>query len=360
MWQGCSLPAWLRLILKGRFAVSPRYLYIPFVVTCVSSGHTALRLLQEALYGDLPRRKPIQDDPVFIIGHWRTGTTLLHELLILDERHAFPDTLHCLDPNHFLISDSFVRRWCQWMLPSRRPMDNMKAGWDRPQEDEFALCMLGAPSPYLSIAFPNNPPMDQDAYDIRCLPPARQRAWKQAFSRFLHEVSYQRGGKRLILKSPTHTCRIPTLLEVFPRARFVHIVRDPYTVYLSTINLWKSLQETHGLQVPRYQGIEEMVLRTFRMMYAKLEESRGLLAPGQLHEMRYEDLVADPIGRMRAMYDGLGLGGFEAARPAFERYLRDNSGYQTNKYPSLTDEQKRLITSHWGEVIDRYGYRRLA
>jgi len=360
MWQGCNLPAWLRLVWRGHLAVSPRLFYIPFVVTCVSTAHSALRLLQDALYGDTPTRTPITHAPLFILGHWRTGTTLLHELLILDRRHAFPDTLHCLDPNHFLLTDGLVREYCKWMLPSRRPMDNMRAGWDRPQEDEFALCMLGAPSPYLSVAFPNNAPVDQDAYDVRDLSPRQQRVWKETFVRFLREVSHQRGGRRLVLKSPTHTCRIPTLLELFPDARFVHIVRDPYTVYLSTVNLWRSLSETHGLQMPRHEGIEERVLRTFSMMHAKLEEGRPLVAAGRFHEVRYEDLIADPLGGMRTLYEDLQLGGYDEARPAFEAYLRENDGYQTNKYPKLTETQKALITSRWGEVIDRYGYARLA
>src|SRR5687768_18104609 len=46
---------------------------------------------------------------------------------------------------------------------------------------------------------------------------------------------------RSILKSPPHTCRVPTLLRLFPDARFVHIVRDPYAVYPSTLHLWRIL-----------------------------------------------------------------------------------------------------------------------
>ena len=51
----------------------------------------------------------------------------------------------------------------------------MAAGWDRPQEDEFALCNMGVRSPYLTIAFPNHPPQDQDYLDFRGVPAAR--AW---------------------------------------------------------------------------------------------------------------------------------------------------------------------------------------
>jgi hypothetical protein len=359
IWQGCTLSAWLRLLLRNRFAVSPRFFYIPIVVTHVSIGHSVTRLLQEAVYGDRPGRTPLKHPPIFIVGHWRTGTTLLHEMLILDPRHTFPDTYQCLEPNHFLLTEGVVKRWFRWMLPSRRPMDNMKAGWDRPQEDEFGLCMMGQPSPYLTIAFPNRPPQDQDAFDVRDLPPRQHRAWKRAFGRYLSEMTF-RDPRRLVLKSPTHSCRIPTLLEMYPDAKFVHIMRDPYAVFPSTVNLWKALYDTHGLQVPTYAGLEEHVLSTFTMLYDRLEEGKRLIPPGQFHEVMYEDLIADPLGRMQALYDDLNLGGFEEARPRFEAYLRENAGYQTNRFPKLSDLQRETITRRWGPVIDRYGYPRRA
>src|SRR3954451_4793994 len=150
MWQGCSFPAWARLLLRNHFAVSPSLAHIPFVVTNASLINSGLRLLQEAWFGSKLDRVPVPA-PLFIVGHWRTGTTLLHELLILDERHSFPTTYQCLDPNHFLLTERLARRWLGFLLPKRRPVDNMVLGWDRPQEDEFALCMMGQPSPYLTI-----------------------------------------------------------------------------------------------------------------------------------------------------------------------------------------------------------------
>ena len=158
VWEGCDFFAWARLLLRNRLAVSPPQWYVAFIVTFVSLGHTLLRWVQDAWYGSRLDRVTMPHAPLFIIGHWRTGTTLLHELLILDERHTCPNTYQCLVPNHFVLSERLGKRCLRFLMPSRRPMDNMAAGWDRPQEDEFALCMLGQPSPYLTIAFPNRPP----------------------------------------------------------------------------------------------------------------------------------------------------------------------------------------------------------
>jgi hypothetical protein len=354
IWEGCDFLAWMRLLFRNRFAVGLPYVYIAVVITFVSACHTVLRLIQDALFAAQVRQTPIPQSPLFILGHWRTGTTLLHELLILDERHSFPTTYECLEPNHFLLTERLLSRLFWFLMPSRRPMDNMAAGWDRPQEDEFALCMMGQPSPYLTIAFPNHPPQDQEALDLEGLSPLKRAAWKRAFLLLLRRITF-RNPKRLVLKSPTHTCRIRTLLELFPDARFVHIVRDPYVVFASTVNLWKSLHQTHGLQTPTFAGLEEQVFTTFTRMYQKLEEGRKLVEPSCFYELRYEDLVSDPIGEMWKLYDHLGLGGFEAVRPQLEEYLAKNRDYRTNKY-QLAPELRAEITRRWGDVIRQYGY----
>jgi hypothetical protein len=231
----------------------------------------------------------------------------------------------------------------------------MLAGWDRPQEDEFALCMLGQPSPYLTIAFPNHPPQDQDAFDLEGLPPRALRSWKTAFVRFLRQITC-RDPRRLVLKSPPHSCRLPVLLELFPDARFVHIVRDPYVVFPSTVNLWKTLYETHGLQRPTFAGLEDYVFDTFLHLHARIEEGKRLVRPERFHELRYEDLVRDPVGEMRRLYDQLGLDGFDRLLPRLEQYLADNAGYQTNRYRPLDPVLRAEITRRWGPVIRRQGY----
>lgn len=353
-WEGCNFPAWVRLLVRNRFRVGGRYLYVAVIVTFVSLVQTLLRWLQALIYGRRVRRTELTAPPVFIVGHWRTGTTLLHEMLILDPRHTFPTTYECLVPNNFVLTEGFGPRLLWFLMPAKRPMDNMAAGWDRPQEDEFALALLGQPSPYLTIAFPNNPPLDEEAYDLLGLSPRARRSWKDAFVTFLKQVTYCRPG-RLILKSPTHTFRLRTLLELFPDAKFVHIVRDPYVVFPSTVNLWKSLYETHGLQKPRFEGLEERVLATFERMYQRFEEDRKSVPAGDLVDVRYEDLVRDPLGEVRRVYEGLELGGFEEALPRLRQFVEGQADYKTNRY-TLDPRLEEQVTRRWGDMARRYGY----
>ncbi len=354
LWEGCDFFAWIKLLVRNRFAVAPRYWYVAAIVTVVSFGHTLLRLFQGAVYGRDVRRTPFPAPPIFIIGHWRTGTTLLHELLIQDERFGYPNTYECFTPCHFLLSERIFTKLFWFLMPSRRPMDNMQMGFDRPQEDEFALSLLGAGSPYDMIAFPNHRPQGQAFLDLREVAPRPLRRWRRTFRAFLRQVTYKT-RKRLVLKSPPHTARIPVLRQMFPGALFLHIVRDPYVVFASTVNLWRRLFEAHGLQVPTGAGIEEYVLDTFVRLYERLEEGRRMLEPTQFYELRYEDLVRDPVVEMRKLYDHFGLDGFDAYLPRLERYLATIKGYETNRY-EMTSAQREAVTRRWGDVIGRYGY----
>ena len=68
-----------------------------------------LWLLQTLFWGRRIARTQLQGDPIFVIGHWRSGTTLLHELLVLDERHTYSNTYDCFCPNHFLLTAPVFR-----------------------------------------------------------------------------------------------------------------------------------------------------------------------------------------------------------------------------------------------------------
>jgi hypothetical protein len=354
MWMGCDFFAWLRLMAQGKFLFHPRYFHIAVVLSPITLGHTFLRYAHNALYRKKIARTPVSRAPVFIIGHWRTGTTLLHEMLIQDPQHNFPNNYQCFDPNHILLTEKYFKRWFKFLLPQRRPMDNMAVSWDHPQEDEFALCMLGQPSPYLDVAWPNRAPLYPGSLDLQGLTPRQRREWKQVFYYFVQTLTYK-DSRRLILKSPPHSCRIPTLLELFPDARFIHIVRNPYTVYPSTVNLWKSLACKQSLQTATHDGLEERVLETFNFLYAKVEEGKKLIHPSRFHELKYEDLINNPKKEIRQIYDKLDLGDFENVRIPLEKYLQQNAGYETNKY-RLTPEQTELVTQRWGDVIRHYGY----
>ena len=354
IWLGFSFGDWMRFLWHHRFAVSPHRIPSAIIITIVSLGHSFFRLMQQIIYGRRIARTQIVDGPVFIIGHWRSGTTMLHEILGRDERFAYPTNYQCFAPHHFLLTQWIIARWFGFLLPSQRPMDSMLVDWNRPQEDEFALCVLGERSPYWKLAFSNRDQC-QEYIDLKNVPPAALQRWKRTLLRFVKLLTFHYRGKPIILKSPTHTGRVKVLMDLFPRARFIHIVRDPCVLYPSTVNMWKKMYAWQQMQTPRFEGLEEFVYQTFEQMYAAFEEARPLLPKNRLYEIRYEDLVRDPLGNLRAMYDQLELGDFDAALPAIEKYVEEISDYKPNRY-EISPELRAEIHRRWSRYAEQYGY----
>ena len=352
-WSGINVSGWLGALVRNRFAVSPTRVPMATILTGLCFFNSSMALLQSLLYGRRIRRTEIADAPIFVVGHWRSGTTLVHELLVCDPRHTYPDTYSCFGPNHFLLTQRLLVRWIGFLLPPQRPMDNMAIRWEYPQEDEWALCNMGLPSPYLTILFPNRPQCPE-YLDLRGISEADRERWKAKLLWFLRCLTV-REPKRIVLKTPVHTARIRTLREMFPDARFVHVVRDPYVIYPSTIHTWRRMYRYHGVQVPRYEGLEEHVLDTFVRMYEVFEEDVRDVPPSRFCEVRYEDLARDPVDQLRAIYDGLGLDGFDQVLPAAQAYAARTADYQPNRY-ELPPETRDRITARWGSYIEKYGY----
>jgi hypothetical protein len=354
IWHGMTCGAWCRLLVRNRLAISPSRLPLAATITACTMLNSVLGAWQRLRYGRRIATTAIDHPPTFIIGHWRTGTTMLHELLALDPANRCPTTYESLVPGHFLVSERSLRKWLGFMLPTTRPMDNMRVGFDKPQEDEVALALLGAPSPFLTVAFPNRPAQDPRYVDFDDLTPAELTRWTRIWRTFLQGLLVKRPG-RLVLKSPQHTFRLPHILTIFPHARFIHLVRDPLVVFSSTVHFWSAMYQVNALQTAPFAGLDEAVLETYRRMHDRFEATRGLIPPGSLVELRYEDLVFDPVAAVRRVYDGFGWESFAAVQPAVEQYARRSQNYRKNEFASLTADQIAAIRAQWRPSLERYG-----
>lgn len=347
---------WWRLLAKNRFRVSLNRLHIALGVSVFAPLNDLLALTQSAIFGRKIAKTKIDQAPIFILGHWRSGTTLLHELLVNDDRFASPSTFQCFAPSHFLLSEPLMVRFGGFLLPERRPMDNMAAGWQLPQEDEFALMNLGAPSPYLRIAFPQTQPKLLEYLNMDCLSDSDRQTWRTKFLWFLRVLTFHNGGKQLVLKSPPHTGRISELVAMFPNAKFVHLTRDPCKLYASTQRLWKSLDAVQALQTPvEDEAIGEYVQECLTTMYSRFEESRQAIEPDRIVDIRYEDLVAQPLETIRTLYERLELGDFSEVEDKLKERLANHGEYQVNRH-AANDELRRKVMEMWSDYADRYGY----
>ena len=344
------------LLRENRFQIHPtRYPMTALVGGC-AVVNSLLGTIQQATHGRRINEVELQGPPVFVIGHWRSGTTLLHELLALDQRFAFPSNFDAFVPHHFLLSRYFFYPIVKLLMPHRRPMDDMAMGVASPQEDDFALCAYGAPTPYRRIAFPNRQHRDHMLLDTSNASPTQLAELKSAMQKFLKTLTV-RYRSQLVLKSPPHTGRIAKLAEWFPGAKFVHISRHPYKLVPSTIRTWKLLDKLQGFQIPSYDDawIKNYVFECQDLMYSAYFQQRLEIPSNQLIEVKFEDLVSQPNDEMSRVYEQLELGEYQQVQPRIEAYFQDKKDHKNN--PLVMEESMRLqIDSHWKNYIANFGY----
>jgi hypothetical protein len=354
MLGGITFGDWLRLLRDNRFDVSPRALLRAAAITTQSVQNSLMRWVEDRRTSHLVRDVDVPP-PLFVLGHWRSGTTHLHNLLTVDERFAFPNNYQALFPHAFLTMESAQSPFMQWFLPARRPMDNIEWTMRSPQEDEFALCITTLMSPCTGWFFPKR----RDHYDryltFRDVPAREITAWQAAMVAYLKRLTWKH-KRPLVLKSPPHTARVRWLIEVFPNAKFVHVHRDPYAVFASTRKMLTVNFAMHCLQRPPLEDLDEWILRQYRAMHDAFFEDRRLIAPGNYHEVCYDELDADPVGQVEHLYVALGLPPFDAVRPALERYVETLRGYKKNEFSELPVALRTRIAEAWRPCFEEWGY----
>jgi omega-hydroxy-beta-dihydromenaquinone-9 sulfotransferase len=354
-WHGMQSKTWFSYLARNGFRISPRRLHIAFGVSAFMPFSDSMALLHHLIFGRAIARTSLAGPPIFVLGHWRSGTTLLHEFLGLDGRYASPTTFQCFAPAHFLLTEMLVTKFGGWLLPDKRPMDNMKAGWSLPQEDEFALMNLGAPTLYARMMFPQNGFVDENTLSDGQFTDEQRMRWQYLMDWFLKALTYK-SKKPLILKSPPHTGRIGLLRSMYPDAKFIHIARDPRKLYPSTMKLWRSLDAIQGLQAPVADDqLESFVFRSLRTMYQSYEKGKQGLAESQLIHVSYEELTQRPIAVMERIYQQLDLNGFDQVRDLLQTKTRNEREYRTNNFAMAPDLERRILTE-WKDYAEQYGY----
>lgn len=292
-----------------------------------------LRHYEQARYQQAILQTPLHPQPVFIMGLWRSGTTHLHNLMALDPNYGYATTLQCMAP-HFVVSQAaLMRRALTGLLPHHRVFDNMSVDLDGPQEEELALATISPHSYYTYWFFPSQTlPLFEKYMRLRGLSPQQWEEWRQAYLFILKQSTYLQGGnKPLLLKSPTNLTRTRALLEIFPQAKFIEILRNPLRIWLSLLNMQKVVLPMHALEGYRWEEIVEAKRHVFVTAMQQWLEEKKRIPPENLVSVRYEDLVSQPVSTLEHIYEALGLSP-EQARPRWQPYLQSLQGYQTNRF----------------------------
>ena len=353
IWQGTSFPMWIKLLASRPPMDWTQSLRLA-LVTGLSLNNSVMGAFESLIYGRRIQQTELVGDPVFIIGHWRSGTTLLHNLLSLDPQFVTPNLYQVLAPHHFLLTESLVTRLTRSLVPKTRPMDNMELSWNAPQEDETALANMTLLSPYVMLAHQGNRPKYVRYFDLHDLTPKELARWKKALLLLMKKLTVK-SGKTILLKSPTHSYRVRLLLEMFPGARFINIVRNPYAVIKSTMHLRHTLFEENGLGRPIIEESEEEVCLNYEHLFRVFEEDRGLIPASQFHELRFEELESDPVGEIGKVYAALQMRGFDQVEPQITAQLDTLRKYRKNEF-DMDPELMRRVYQRLQPAFERYGY----
>jgi hypothetical protein len=209
-----------RLLCRNQVDLNPKTLFrIVFLLqsACWSSFFS---WIEKARYAKVLKNTPVPDNPIFIIGHWRTGSTFLHQLMTLDPDLCAPSLFQVAVPDSFLVSYPYYRPIFKQVVSEHRPMDQVKIGMDEPQEDEYAIYRMTNYSPLENLVFPKS-----KAYFLNhgspFLPAGEQLVrWKTDVQDFYRKLFFK-SGKRIVSKNPFNSFRIKALYEMFPNARFI-------------------------------------------------------------------------------------------------------------------------------------------
>ena len=319
-------------VLKGR-EISKGYKSRYFFTKWVAWILDWFRLLEERKYGKKIEKQTIDKPPIFIIGFWRSGTTLLHNLMCQNPDFAFINTFQAVFPNHCLLNQGWLKRIASVLMPDRRPGDNLKIDFAYPQEEEIALGNLQSLSFYYFFYFPQDTEeFLKQSLLFENVSPEDYELWKSSYETLIKTALINTGGKQFISKNPPNTYRVKQLLEMFPNARFVYIERNIYETLYSFIRFTHAVREGIKHQTYNEEKQERLLVEIYRILKEKYTEERNLIPEGQLVELEFEHFEKNKMSEMKRVYETLGIEDFEKAKPYMESYLNDLGDYKRREH----------------------------
>lgn len=288
--------------------------------------------------------------PVFVIGNWRTGTTFLHQLLSVDERFVTPSVFQVSLPDHFLVSRKYYYPVMTKAIGSKRPIDNVKIGFDEPQEDEYALLKVCKNTPLEDLLFPKSNEFFLSGYNNFI--PGDIDSFKDFYTRFSNKVTFG-SEKQLLFKNPFHSMRIALLKEMYPEAKFIHIYRDPFTVVPSTMRMWNIVATQNALKTGWTKPSVKAVAEVYKRILLYIRKEGALLPETQFVECKFEEFEKNPIQHIKQIYDRLGIDFTEKYEALLQQYLLGLNDYKKNSY-TIEQTTKQTIEEVMKDVLPEY------
>lgn len=334
-----------RSLLQRLIAFSVMVSRVPF------SGWDKVR------WSETLRKTKLDPPPVFIVGHWRSGTTLLHQLISHDPQFCFLDFGQIVAPNDILgWIQHFYRFVISYVLPSDRGYDRVKLDLDTPQEEEIALAGLNPLSYYRAYYFPQQMARHfAQSVLFEGVEPREREDFGHAYLTLAKMLSLSRGGRRPLFKNPSSTARLALLKEVFPGAKFIYIHRNPYEVFCSSLSRYPRLVAAFSWQGYENVDYREMVFHKYERLLRTYLAQVTAIPQGNCVETSFEAITTDPESEVRRLYLHLGIGAVEDAVAAMRPHFDSMRVYQRNQHEIRRADVER-IRKDWQFSLERWPY----
>jgi hypothetical protein len=322
--------------VSKKYGVEKKYRTKWIISGLISVICTFFSFFDQLVYAFKKKPKNLKD-PIFIIGHWRSGTTLLHNLMCSDPEMGYSTTYQTVFPNNLFSFQWLFKLVMKMLMPDKRPVDNVLLNVNYPQEEEFAINNEIPFSFYNWWYFPKKTREIADEYLLdKTTKSADTKLWKENFKRFVNRSLLNTSGIRFISKNPPHTARIPQILSMYPNAKFIYIHRNPYEVVRSTVAFFKSILPTTQLQEIDDETLMSDILWVYKNLILKYELDKKGIPSENLIEIKYTDLVSDPEKEIKQIYNNLLKEDYSRVEGNVKTYI-DSLNHKLKKYKYNTE-----------------------
>jgi len=353
---GYSFKILIRLVRKNKISL----IYYPrlIAICLINLINLPFRSYERLFINPKYKKKNINKNPVFILGHWRSGTTHLHNLLCKDPKMAYITTYQSVFPDTIFnkLGRFIFAGFSSLMIPGTRKGDNVTLGISLPQEEEFALGDKIPISFYYFWLFPKNIlKYYNDFIRFNNIKNKQFKLWILNYKLLITKAIKNTNGEVFISKNPPNTGRIKILLEMFPNAKFIHIHRNPIEVFLSTQNFYNKMLLHLQMQKITKTEIDDKIIQIYKNMMNDYFDQRKFIPESNLIEVSFEELEKNTIQVLREIYSKLNLKGFGIAKPNFDKYLDSMKNYKKNQH-SISRGMLNKLMKEWKFSMKELNY----
>lgn len=349
-----------------------RFFVLLFIFLIYPLWHFSIRFaygLDQLFYPKHMKQK--LEQPIFIVGNFRSGTTLLHRLLAQDPRFTGMKTWEI-----YVAPSIIQRKIIHWIMKLNRLVGNPiqkiidrfekslrqysymhKAGLNEIEEDSQVF--LHTWSTYDLFAFFPFPDLIRNyIYYDEIMPEEQKHLDMDYYNEVLKRHVYANNGKRYISKSPTFSPKVRTLHQQFPDAKFINIVRSPLRVIPSSVSMFSNHWKTYGEPDEDYpQPAADVMREQARYWYLYPHRYLKNLPPDQYVMVRYQDLVHDPKATVENIYKRFGIELMEEYRQVLLAESEKARHFRSNHHYSLDEMgmNEQEIIEEFEPALQDYG-----